>query len=565
MSNTENGLDLEKLFLPAWATEKPAAERFAHYTGEEGTRPDRRGGRKGDRRGFQEGRPPRDQQRGGDRRSDRRPEGERRSGAPGQGDPGFRRDRGERGDRREDRRPMELPLPEVEVWLAVEDKDADSLARQIRMTGRAYPVFEIAQMVLQKTERFQVGFRVIKKTDGQVAQRLFRCGLDESLWLSEDEAVNYVLERHFDTFYQAERTATQPPKGVYTFVAQCGFSGAILGPPNYHGYQEQLRKLHADRFSHLPFEVFKSRVRITKDESVVKKWIEDQSWKTEYVCLNVPESPRLDSREAVERHFRETHLSTIVQEIEEQRVPGNRALNLACQGLRRLARRAFEEQRRFPLKLVHALSQQFAARGLQFFKRDRTVIHVSVARPNYLDLETSVVSDTVRRIIEYLNAHPKSTRAQLMEALAPAPPKPAPIVGTTEPAAEASAAPAAGSAATVPPPQELTPEQMAMISDLHWLIHQGHVIEFANGIMETAKKPLPRPPKPPPAAPTPVGGAATAAGAEAATLETAVVAPHGESVSEAAPQIAEPSQVPAESPASAPSPPSPAAGESARP
>jgi len=41
-----------------------------------------------------------------------------------------------------------------------------------------------------------------------------------------------------------------------------------------------------------------------------------------------------------------------------------------------------------------------------------------------------------------------------------------------------------------------------VIGDLHWLIHQGHVIEFANGILETAKKPLPKPPKPAaPAAP----------------------------------------------------------------
>jgi hypothetical protein len=41
----------------------------------------------------------------------------------------------------------------------------------------------------------------------------------------------------------------------------------------------------------------------------------------------------------------------------------------------------------------------------------------------------------------------------------------------------------------------MTPEA-AVVSDLHWLIHQGHVIEFANGILETAKKPLPRPPRP---------------------------------------------------------------------
>jgi hypothetical protein len=46
-------------------------------------------------------------------------------------------------------------------------------------------------------------------------------------------------------------------------------------------------------------------------------------------------------------------------------------------------------------------------------------------------------------------------------------------------------------------PDQTTPEQTAVIADLHWLVHQGHVIEFANGVLETAKKPKPRPePKP---------------------------------------------------------------------
>ncbi|MGN6384633.1 MAG: hypothetical protein ACTHMT_00195, partial [Verrucomicrobiota bacterium] len=43
------------------------------------------------------------------------------------------------------------------------------------------------------------------------------------------------------------------------------------------------------------------------------------------------------------------------------------------------------------------------------------------------------------------------------------------------------------------------PALAALNADLHWLVHQGHVIEFANGILETAKKPAPRPAKPQPA------------------------------------------------------------------
>src|SRR5690242_846230 len=74
----ENELDLEKLFLPAWAQEEPSASKYAKYEGGQ-DRPDRRGG---DRRGP---RPPR---RDG-------PPGERREGGRPQGGP--RRSPGERG------------------------------------------------------------------------------------------------------------------------------------------------------------------------------------------------------------------------------------------------------------------------------------------------------------------------------------------------------------------------------------------------------------------------------------------------------------------------------------
>jgi len=53
-----------------------------------------------------------------------------------------------------------------------------------------------------------------------------------------------------------------------------------------------------------------------------------------------------------------------------------------------------------------------------------------------------------------------------------------------------------GQPAAAPESAGPTPEQNALIGDLHWLIHQGHVIEFANGTLETAKKPLPKPPRP---------------------------------------------------------------------
>jgi hypothetical protein len=325
-------------------------------------------------------------------------------------------------------------------------------------------------------------------------------------------------------------------------------SGVILGPPNHHDYQNQLRKLHGERFSRMPFDMYKSRVKIVRDEEVVKKWVEDQSWKTEYVCLNLPEAVRLASMEAVEKHFRETHKENIIKKVETHKLTGSAARSLRDSELVRLVRTVWEDQRRFPLQIATSLSQQFATHGLQFFKVNKTITHVSVARPHYLDMEATPVSEGVKRIVEFINGHPKSNRRQLVESLAPSPP-PAPLPI----AVESEQATPEGQPVATPAVAEPTPEQTAVIADLHWLIHQGHVIEFANGILETAKKPAPKPPRPEPkpAAETQAEPAPTAEAAiqsDAVAPEQAVEAPVTES--------GEPAQPNPEAPTAPPEPPS---------
>src|SRR6185503_20072344 len=180
-SDTE--LDLDSLFLPAWAQQPANKNLYAKFEGETERRDDRRG----DRRGGPQGR--RDQGQPG-RGGPRRPEGGPRDsqGRLGGGRP--QRDFPPRGGRRaEQPRPEPATLPEVDVQFRAEEQGIDSLARQIKMTGRAYPLFGIAQLILQKPERHSVTFSTKKNAEGAVIQPLFLCALDDSPWLSEDDAV----------------------------------------------------------------------------------------------------------------------------------------------------------------------------------------------------------------------------------------------------------------------------------------------------------------------------------------------------------------------------------------
>lgn len=573
MSNSpEFDLNLDQLFLPAWA-QKPSSEKnYENYKGRE--------------EDVEGGRGKRDRFRNRDRKPNRAPgsgRGDRQSsgGRPPRRDGRDGRDarRGGGQDNRRRRQPeRRQPLPEFKVAIVPVEDGVRSLAKQIKKTCRAYPLFEIATMILKRPERFDISFDVMTDDKGNVKAPLYVCSLDGSVWLSEDELTEHVLKNFFDNFYQTDRTPADPPKGVYTFVAQCGMSGIILGPPNYHDYQRTLHRVHSEKFPRMDFETYKSRVKIVRDEEVVKQWVDERSWKTDYTCLNVPEPLKLDSREEVEEHFKKTHLPTLVSSVQHVSIHANEENNLGSAALKAWVRRVREEQRRFPIRVVNALSQQFARQGLQFFKVNKTVTHVSVARPRFLDVNVTPVSNLVKRIVEYIDQNKNCTPAQLVSDLtpeveatmgttataaaptspqapvaeiqspepSPAPAEetattdqnvstqpdsapaetpavasenvenaenvsstasdapaseapqeePAPAIEETQPAtatneaSDSTADSQSGSSETAPAPgaaEDHTPAQAAILSDLRWLLVQGHVIEFANGALENAK------------------------------------------------------------------------------
>ena len=557
-------LDLESAFLPAWAQKSTEENPYSKYEGrdrdyssgdrrgrsrrDDSGRPPRRrdkngpqgrgrqdggGGRdRGDRRGPREGgsRQGGPRQGGGDQGQHRnRPQGGRGQGRGFQGKGGPRRDRPPRKSRQE----ILASLPQLKTQIIPEAKGVALLAKRIRLQGRAYPLFDIAGLILQSPDRYQIRFTTQNAPKDQPQQKIWLCKIDGTVWLDESEGIQYILQNHLDQYYTSERTETEPPKGNFNFVAQCSISGIVLGPPNYHGYQAKLREVHGERFARMDFEHWKSKVKIVHEEEVVKKWLDEQSWTTEYADKSNPEADKLHSLDEVEAHFREHHLAETLECVNSTQVSGDLQKQIS-RPIRDLIRFHVDDQKRFPLQLATELSQQFTRQGLQFFKVNKTVTHVSVSRPHYLNLEATPVSETVKKIVQFIDETPDCTRAKVMDALAPAPAAPvsedqapeAPAVSEEtageEDKSQAVEAPGAADSSagevakesgdnaetsnTSPEPEAkqaeeakaepaMTPEQAAVSTDLHWLIHQGHVIEFSNGKMETAKKPKEQPPK----------------------------------------------------------------------
>jgi hypothetical protein len=454
-SNLE--IDLALSFQPAWVKEASAPDKLARLADRFADDSSDRGQRRGDRRGpRQDRRPPRDGERG-----------PRREG----GDRGKRRE-GRKGDRRDDRRDprREAPRPEPilagwDLTITTNAGGVEGLARQIKSTALAYPLFDLAQLVLEKSERYTVH---LKRKDGPA---LFQLTTDGSVWLSEREAIGHALAKHLDTFYRRETVAVDPPKGSYACVAVCGLSNTVIGPPNYHDYQDRLRKLHAERYANMPFEAYKNRVRMVRDEEMIQKWKDERSQREEFLPLATPEGeepPRLASRADVERHFRQHHApQVIVQASDTIEVPGPAILHSSTPGALTLARRTVDELRRFPLPLAHTLGQALVARGLHIFKAHENITYVSIARPRYLDRATTPVSDALSGILTYLEEHPKTPAGERRKALAALRPVPEGENGEAE-------------------------REAAVTRDLSWLLHEGYVVDYARRGLEVVRRPKSR-------------------------------------------------------------------------
>ena len=558
------GIDLSQIFRPAWTTEpSDEARRLAakYNDGDHAERPDHRsGGRFGNK----------------PRARDSRGQGNDR-GTPNKRDPRDGQKSRPEGRGARDRRDSTVPRPEplakptLEGWsleLLPEASAIDGIAKQIRSRSKAYPLFELARLIVQLSDRYSVKMH----SSSESSPELFRVKLDDSIWTSRKEAVTHLLSAHFGRFYRRTTLASEPPKGAFAVVAQCGMSGTLLGPPNHHEYTKRIIALHTSSFRNMPFELYKSRIRMMRDEALIEQWKTEQSTKTVYVPISQEESiptqqpsperiiskpdetisgtsPQSDditngsvdaetpaeapvtgfppddllkesseasspspddkakeepaaslheptevdppsqaeadglSLEEATAHFNEHHADDAVEAAgREFIVKGRVALHGSSQLLRELLLQTLQEMDRFPLPLAQIVGKELTQRGLHLFKSHKKIINVSVARPRYLDREKTPIADGFSAILKYLELHPKQPRDKQWAGLL------ALRMESVNSVIDNPEAMKSGAEET------LKRCETSLGTDILWLLHQGHVIDFAMGNLQAATRPAPKTP-----------------------------------------------------------------------
>lgn len=404
-------LDLN--FVPKWARKPPGESHYAREGYEEKERP---------RRERKTARPER-------RRDDR-----------------ARRPRRESAERREPARPRHEPAKELPVTVSFlpEQKRLASLVRQIHHSRRAYPLMDLANLLIHDPEGYLVKVEI---NSGEADFSMYQCRQCKAVACTSEAISQHILAQHLTDFYDKEEVEGEPPSGNFPGVARYTKTGTLLGPPNHHSYVEKLNELHQTRSPHLSLEEFRRDVEVVKDDELIEQWRESMRKQTVYKLKSDPDADPVDQRKAETDFARE--VPGLYESVRRAVMASGVAQKLEDRDLVFAIHRAWSKESRFPLTMSFAMRAAFRHMHLYLFKAGK-VNFVTHIKPHPINPAATV--EQIAEVLVFLDEHPGSTRQHLLEVLHPS------LDPKSKEASEA-------------------------LQPLSWLIERGHIIEFFNGTL----------------------------------------------------------------------------------
>lgn len=394
-----------------------------------------------------------------ERKHDTRPDGD----GPPRERREFRERRDDRGDRGKSRfshdhaprEPIVTPAAGVRVTIIPDPEAVRLIGKEVHQVARVYPLFDVAKIIIAERSRC----RAIIETE-EARPPLFHGKIDGSLFVSREDAVRHLWNSELrQNFIEEETVEVDPPSGNFQSIARCGLSGELLGPPNFHAYQSNLRRIHRERFPNMPFEAYAAKVRTERGEEVVNAWLESMKKKTRWRIKGDGDEAWIENQADAERALAAGRFDDAFAAVRKIEIPATISNQLLSPSLALSLKLAGIHARENPAYMIPAICRAVEAERLPIFKR-KGKLYTGPARPNPLPKD-AVLATRPAIMVEWIRANTPAKLAGLWEAVLPE--------GGNAPPAEFAA-------------------------DLFWLLHQGHILLFTNDILmvqEVIEKPAP--------------------------------------------------------------------------
>lgn len=366
--------------------------------------------------------------------------------------------------------------PIAEVIFYPDDTAFKSLVKAIRGSNKTYDLFDITRLILAKPDRFVAMIRPTSNKE-ENSNHFYVALADGCPFENEVKAFDHCFENFIDQYFTIETVTIDPPKGNFVMINRCSITKELLGPPNYHRYQEFIEQHHAGRLANMAFETFVSKIETVKDPEVIEEWLKKMTGQTRYVLKDTDNSSEplsFDNSKEARKYLYENKIETMVKSISSLRVPGKLFSVMPDQNLiRRSIEFHLETQRRFPLETANHLRGRLRRLKVNVYKMSSRGISYICAVKRKFRIEGQILADSVQSLIDYIVNNSRSKVSDLEESFLGIEKKDTVVdISTSDENKDTES-------------NDLSPEDKVRVhlmrQDLFWLISEGYVVEYEDG------------------------------------------------------------------------------------
>ena len=333
-----------------------------------------------------------------------------------------------------------LPPFTADIKVLPDTKALGTIIKKLQRDNHAYKLKDLAYFFLDNPS--SVLLKVVPKCD-IVFYQCKVCGFASP---SKDEVLDHLVSIHLEDYFEFSEVEVDPPKGNFSCVAKCGLSGILIGPPNIHDYNSNIREIIRTRYPDMSEQEYRQHIVMLRDEESVEAWRKGACKKTLYRLKGAAEDEPYDlTREQAEGRFKINYLPSLINAPKNLMITAEKAMVSPFRPLAIAAHKALHDERLSPRAMCFALHGAFHYRKMHFFRVNDSRGQEFVTSVEYKSLDVEHAIPELKKIALFIAENPCSFKNEIVK--------------------------------------ESDDEKQ-----LQWLVSTGHVIAFTNGAFSAVEK-----------------------------------------------------------------------------
>lgn len=345
----------------------------------------------------------------------------------------------------------------IEIAIRPHKQAMDVLIANLKKSYVTYRLTPLIQLFLGKNERFDILITALQP------DTLFCLQKENLLFLTKESAFNYLIKKHWPEVFEKEVVPLSPIQGRFISINRCGITNVLLGPPNYHLYNDLVKEHYRQHLvQNYSWEFFLQQIKNERDPSFVKQWQKEMA---EHPIFRLKSKPKIyfDSFISAQRYLQQ-HLHAM-----KDSVKPCSAFSLSYADLEKIKDSILKEQiyqkikdeLHSPISLGCFCRTRFRHAGLHLYKKRKgssyTSFLCSVKRKIRSENDRDL-SNELARIADYIEKHPMIDLQTCMDIFC------------------------------VNPKHPEDPRNLKTKKDIIMLIKMGYVTQFENGELYVSPK-----------------------------------------------------------------------------